>query len=231
MAITVDEKYIQKLLRTINHDMSAALRSSVGFSTLIHAEYKDTLDDKAIGWLELNIEQGKITQAALIALSEYAHLYDVQEEMARCDLNALAAAACDTLREYEHFDTVNIDIQLSSSISGYKLLWRDYFKQVIGNSVQHSGATQCIVSEKHEGNAFKIVIEDNGNRLNEKQMANILLPFRSLDNKNTVGLGLSRAKRIAELHGGNLKLYLNQQGFCVEASLPADITDSATLLN
>lgn len=224
---TVDEAYIQKLLRTINHDMSATLRSSVGFSTLILSESGDKLDDKAKKWLNLNIDQGKKTQAGLIALSEYARLYDVKEEISRCDLSVLAEQVCDKLQP----EGMNVEIQLSSSISGYKSLLTDYFHQLIQNCLLHSGGSRCVISEKHDEETFSIMVADDGTSLNENKAAEALLPFRTLGDTQTVGLGLSRAKRIIEIHNGSLRLCPSESGFCVEASLPSDIANGVTLLS
>ena len=216
---TIDEQYLQKILRTINHDMSAALRSSVGFSALILSEYDDQLDDKAKKWLRLNVDQGKKTQTALVALSEYSRLYDIADESLPCDLNALAHQACNELE----LAGLQVDIKLSASITGHPLLWKDYFYQLIQNSHLHSGATHCVISEQCSDSELTITVEDNGTGLDEHKAAEALLPFRTLGDAPGAGLGLARAKRIAEIHNGQIKLTPAEAGLCVEACLPRDI--------
>jgi len=226
---TVDEAYIQKLLRTVNHDMSATLRSSVGFSSLILSEYDDRLDDQAKNWLRLNIEQGKKTQAGLIALSKYAKLYGVQEAASRCDLKALAAQACDEL-PLVGVEGMQIDIELVSSIKGYPLLWKDFFSQLLQNCVLHSGGAYCVISEQTDGAGFGIKVQDDGAGLDEEKVVEALLPYSAWGDQSGVGLGLSRAKRIAEIHGGRLKLYSTGRGLCVEACLPRDGLDTLHII-
>jgi len=228
---TVDEAYIQKLLRTVNHDMSATLRSSVGFSTLILSEFDASLDDKVKKWLRLNVEQGEKTQASLIALSSYARLYNVKEELARCDLAVLANEVCNKLQTAASAAGMTIEVNLSSPISGYKLLWSDYLQQVIANAFMHSQGSHCKVYEERDEAEFKLIIEDDGEGLDTSQMAEAILPFRKLTDSSAVGMGLARAKRIVEIHGGQLQLCTRQSGLCVEAVLPADIAAGATLLN
>lgn len=228
MSNNIDELYLQQLLRAVNHDVSAALRSSVGFSQIILSEYGHQLDEKVKEWLSLTIAQGEVSQAALIALSQYARLYAVQEEVSRCNLSALAQACRQSLNAG---DQMQIDIQLSTSISGQKSLWEDYFKQIIGNSVRHANASLCRITEQTSNGLFKLFIEDNGSSLDEKNMADMLLPFRTLRKGSGVGMGLARAKRIVEIHGGQFSLYPSQLGFCVEASFPEDIASGVTLIS
>ena len=56
--MSVDEEYLQKLMRTVSHDMGGTLRTAVGFSKLLLESYENELDEKAVKWLSIFLKIG-----------------------------------------------------------------------------------------------------------------------------------------------------------------------------
>lgn len=215
--MSVDEEYLQKLMRTISHDMGGTLRVAVGFSKLLLENYGDTLDEKAVKWLSLIKEDGEKTQEKLIALSRYARLYGIADHPNDCDLAALCEKAISVAGLDEFYSGVNISVEQLPTVYGYERLWVELFAELIGNVAKHSGGVasiRCRIYSQAVHDGIAICIEDNGVGLTPKQKEMAVLPYRTVEGAGVVGvgMGLPIVKRMAELQGGELQLKDNPNG-------------------
>ncbi|MBX2808666.1 MAG: hypothetical protein KTR20_08540 [Cellvibrionaceae bacterium] len=232
--MSVDEEYLQKLMRTLSHDIGGTLRTAVGFSTLLLEGYSEQLDEKAQNWLHLIKSQGEKTQEQLIALSRYARLYGVEDVKRVCDLQVLCAEAILSLQTL--YPDFSIEVGTLPRVLGYERLWTDYFAEIIANSARHCGAVadvSCRIYAESTSDTLRIIVEDNGLGMTDKQMAVAVLPFRSIESSTPagVGIGLAIATRILQLHDGDLVLQAsanNPSGLSVVAELPIDIVSAVT---
>ena len=218
----IDEWYLQKIMRTVSHNMGGTLRTSVGFSTLILDNLKDQLDEKTIMWLEMIKTEGEKTQAELIALSRYARLYGLESSRNTCSLKDLCEKSITISRINEFYPDFEIKVGELPTIEAIESLWVDYFVELIGNSARFSGGMPsnfCHIYSESNEKTVSIIIEDNGIGLSKKQKEEALLPFKTLEGagKPGVGIGLSMAKRIIEIHDGEFLLADNNPGLKVVA--------------
>ena len=77
--------------------------------------------------------------------------------------------------------------------------------------------SNCHVSLEQDGSNIRIIVEDDGPGIPEAQREDALKSFHRLDlarNQNVegVGLGLSIARDIAQVHGGILRLDDSEMG-------------------
>lgn len=232
--MSIDEAYLQKLMRTISHDMGGTLRVAVGFSKLLLENYEAQLDEKATKWLSLIKEDGEKTQEKLIALSRYARLYDIPDNPTACDLAVLCDKAVYASGLEEFYSGISVQIESLPVIEGYERLWVDIFAELVGNVAKHAGGAPsifCIVDAQEQADTLIIRVRDNGVGLTDKQKEMALLPFRVVESvgKVGVGMGLPMVKRMVELQGGTLALEDNQyddKGLQVVIRLPTKaVTD------
>ena len=228
--MSVDEEYLQKLMRTISHDMGGTLRVAVGFSKLLLENYSDDLDEKAIKWLSLIKADGEKTQEKLIALSRYARFYDIPDNPVDCDLNELCKKAIETFGLDEFYSDINLVIDDLPVVNGYERLWLESFAELVGNVAKHAGGAtsiRCRIYSYTTDDAVHICVVDNGVGLTAKQREMAILPFRTIEGAGTVGvgMGLPMVKRMAELQGGDLTLEDNptdETGLHLSIILPLD---------
>lgn len=228
--MNIDENYLQKLMRTISHDMGGTLRTAVGFSTLILDNYKDDLDEKVLRWLSLIKSEGEKTQTELVALSRYARLYGVEDVVETCDLSELVKKALDISSMDKLYPGFKVDVDEASlpPVEGFKRLWVDYFAELIVNSARYSGGApsiRCRVYGERDDQGINIMVEDNGVGMTQKQREFALQPFRSVEGAGPTGsgIGIPIAKRIAELHEGLFTMEessSNETGLKVVVQLP-----------
>ena len=214
--MSIDEEYLQHLMRTISHDMGGTLRTAVGFSKLILENGEGELDDKTSHWLSLIREEGEKTQEKLIALSRYARLYDIPDNLSDCDLGSVCGQSIKALSLGERYPNFSLMVGDLPVMAGYERLWEDLFYELIVNSAKFSGGSSvnCTISAESEGGELKVIVRDNGPGLSSKEVVMALQPFRTVTKGMPagVGMGLSIVKRIAEIHDGKLQLYSIDDG-------------------
>jgi signal transduction histidine kinase len=112
---------------------------------------------------------------------------------------------------------------MSVAISGRylgQLLW-----QVTDNAFKFSTAgAQVMISTAYENGMGTIIIKDNGRGMSEDQIKKIhmFMQFdRERHEQQGLGLGLMIAKRLTEIHGGNIRVISSQaNGTTVTISFP-----------
>jgi signal transduction histidine kinase len=225
--MSVDEKYLQAVMRTLSHDLGGAIRAASGFSQLMLDEYSDRLDEKALYWLSLIKDEGVKAQTQLAAFSQYARLYGVSDGLIECDLAGLCKQM---MQEPAYLSLLKQPSQISVLISplvvvsGYEHLWSRYFLEILSNSVKYASVSGreviCrVFIQDHTDGYFSLIIEDDGAGLSTKAKTDLAaLPYRTVADNSGVGMGLSMAKRIVELHGGEFSLDSVSAGVSAQAT-------------
>ncbi len=106
---------------------------------------------------------------------------------------------------------------------------RDVLEQILGNlfnnveKYAHAGE-QMVVAVTVEKQQAAITVRDYGPGIPDSQKEKIFLPFHRISNRLTdgvsgTGIGLSIARDLARLHGGDLQLKTVEKGACFEATL------------
>lgn len=221
--MSVDEEHLQKVMRTFSHDISSALRAAIGFSKLISQQYEEQLDDKALGWLALVQREGEEAQEQLKAFSRYARLYAIEEVQGQCSLHHLCEQAVSQLaHQYSGFQ---VDIGPLPVIQGHNSLWLMFFQEVLGNCARYASEASCRVYVDRQNEYCYLVVEDDGGGIDERGLKSALQPFKTIrDDGHGVGIGLSIAKRVVDIHGGQLEIKSlphGVQGCRVLARLPS----------
>jgi light-regulated signal transduction histidine kinase (bacteriophytochrome) len=231
--MSVDEDYIQLMMCTLAHDLGGAMRAASGFSQLLMDQHAEDLDEKALYWLSLIKNEGEKAQKCLKALSRYARLYGIEDVAVPCDLHQLCEKALlepDYLDVLSEPESMTVALAPMPVISGYERLWVVYFSELLSNSAKYNGRqgeAVCKVFAEESDTEVRIIVEDNGVGLTPVQAKKAVLPYRTVDvgvgEESGVGMGLSFAKRIVELHGGEFALESmpeSQSGLRVLAILP-----------
>ncbi|MGE5292663.1 MAG: sensor histidine kinase [Micromonosporaceae bacterium] len=110
-------------------------------------------------------------------------------------------------------------------VTGSQALLARLVENVIGNAVCHNADGGWIrITTQTDGRHASLVVENGGQVLEQRQVAELAQPFRRLGADRTgsdegSGLGLSIVAAIAEAHGGTLNLQARDSGglrVCVE---------------
>ena len=109
-----------------------------------------------------------------------------------------------------------IQIKVSASnisIMGDRKSLEDLFVILLDNAIKYTGGKQAInVTIKKEDSTLNIFVNDGGVGINKEDLPHIFDRFYRADRSRTkqrvggYGLGLSIAKRIVNLHNGNIRV-------------------------
>jgi two-component system sensor histidine kinase/response regulator len=140
---------------------------------------------------------------------------------------AIDAAACQ--RAYESERTGDLSLNLvPGAVSMSPEYFNKLFEELFDNALRYSKKGSAInVTAESAGSEYTLRIRDHGRGLTEEQMHGIgaYMQFeRKVYEQQGSGLGLTVAKRLAEIHGGFLKLESEYgKGTTVTVTLPVHL--------
>ena len=101
-------------------------------------------------------------------------------------------------------------------------VFEDLITQSIANIIKKDQIAEGKIEvecTRIQSHLYQFSIKDNGAEINDVQLASAFNLFKVSTEKNifnSAGLGLARAKRIIDTHGGEIKLFAEQgQGNCI----------------
>ena len=132
------------------------------------------------------------------------------------DLNRVLEAAARTVERQAEGQGIRIVHRLAPgplAVNADAALLARAFGKVLTNAVEAmpSGGTLRLESRAAQGGRVEVLIADSGPGVPPEQAANFFKPFRSTK-PGRPGLGLSVARRVLELHGGEILLRPGAEG-------------------
>ena len=127
------------------------------------------------------------------------------------------------------FEAMGIAVSVEGSADRCVALDVDALEQILGNLINNvekyaTNATALHVRMQQDVDTTTITVSDDGGGIPDAQSETIFTPFVRLSNKLTdgvsgTGIGLSIARQLACLHGGNLILVSTESGATFELTL------------
>jgi signal transduction histidine kinase len=203
-------------LANMSHEFRTPLNAIIGYSDMMLEE--ETLSPSVQGDLV------RIRQAGAHLLKLVNGLLDLSKiEAGKMDLDIHAIPLQRLLEEVE--DTVRPLIQQQNNTFEVKLpdtpvtLQTDVLKlkqcliNLLGNAAKFTteGQVQLVAALDATGQRINFEVRDNGIGMSNEQMRMIFIPFTQADASTTrkyggTGLGLTLARRLAELLGGDIRV-------------------------
>jgi signal transduction histidine kinase len=141
------------------------------------------------------------------------------------DLKEILEHAVKTVRLHPEFQHINIEVNAADNSEG----WFDcpklerVFQNLLRNACAAVDAGGVVtISAQRQKHSFAIRIADNGRGIPQDIQAKIFEPFFSYGKESGTGLGLAVAQKIAQDHGGELRLERSSElGTVFVVRLPA----------
>lgn len=220
------EQSERRLIASISHDIKTPLTSVLGYSErLLSAQLSP---EKKAQYLHSIHDKGLAIQSIVDEFDDYLNS-GLREEHPMELMSA--QALCDSLRrEYqEELRDANVRLDVRCACPRADLIcspvhMRRYFGNLIGNSIQHSGAEHLALEVVCRQEDKKLVLDfvDNGVGVPDELLQQIFEPLYTSDRGRKVsGLGLSICRSIIRAHGGTVIAENRPQGgLLVRATLP-----------
>ena len=215
--IKKQKEYEQKrnlMLSDIAHDLRTPITTVNGYA-------------KALSDGLVSEERKQEYLSAIMAKSQrmnelITYLFDyVKTDSAGFSLKKEKTDVCELVREcvamsYQDFEDARIEPAIEIPEEQYmimadRLQLTRCITNLLSNAIRHNqkNTPVAVVVEKREGSVF-IMVADNGEAISPKEAEHIFEPFvmgdESRSSKGGSGLGLAIAKKIIELHGGEISL-------------------------
>lgn len=218
----VVEKKINKLVRDlddaneelkeftyiISHDLKAPIRAISSLIRWLSEDYKDKFDDVGKEQLDLIINRVDRLNHLLNGTLKYSRIVNRTEKKERFYIQDLISRISNEVRI-----TNNIELVVSSDmpmIVGEREKINKLYESLVKNAIETTKAPNQKIeigysNENMNGGYF--FVQDNGHGIEEKHFDRIFKIFQSLNStgeNESVGIGLTIARKVVELHGGRI---------------------------
>jgi len=210
-----------EFLATLSHELRTPMNAILGWLNMLTTGNGLRSPEKAIAVIERNAQ----LQARLIEdLLEMNKLTTgtVRLDIAPLDLVATLDAALESLKPAAETKDVRLAVEMPSAMPRIpadarrvqQILWN-----VLNNAVKFTGpGGQVAVRASADDGWVRIQVTDTGQGITREFLPHVFDRFRQADSSSTreawgLGIGLSIAKHLVELHGGSIEAYsagLNQ---------------------
>lgn len=202
---------LKEFLYIVFHDIHAPLRAVVEFSRLLQNDYAKTLDDEGKLYLSLVHENGHKLQNIVLALQKYTQLSDANLNE-KVNLNNVLKSTETNLKELMTSRNAQIESDKLPTLKGSQNLLEILWTSLIENAVIYASperAPLIRVSAAKVTQGWQFNVEDNGSGIQADFIESAFKPFKRLVSQKDIpglGMGLTLAKKIVELHGGTISI-------------------------
>jgi len=221
-------------LANMSHELRTPLNAIIGFSQLISGQVMGPVGRPAYAEYA-----GDICRAGEHLLEIISNLLDISKiEAGRTDLNEEIIDPGDLVTESMTAVRVQADqkqVALQTDIpprrpmiKGDRLRLRQILINLLSNAVKFTETGRVSVSVAYDDQCLSLVVCDTGIGMSPEEVALALQPFGQVENAiikkyEGAGLGLPLARRLTELHGGELVITSAKAvGTEVRLQLPAE---------
>ncbi len=240
-ALDIEREKVQLLERFIGH-MSHDLRTPLSVMKTSLYLTERTLDDPARSRRYLATLDSQVTHVQqiiedMLAMTRLNRATSADFVFARADINRLVSEVCDPLQAAAQSRQQTLTLALAANLpQGWveETEFRKMARQLIDNALAYSpdGGTVRVETER-EGDWLLLKVIDSGIGIAPDDLPHIFEHFYRADaargtEKGGAGLGLSIAQRIAEVHGGSIRVESEVgAGSTFTARLPVTPTDKS----
>ncbi|APR84186.1 two-component hybrid sensor and regulator [Minicystis rosea] len=203
-----------EFLSTLSHELRTPLTAILGWATMLRTKKSDAdWLDRAIGTIERNAR----AQARLIDdLFDVARIDagKIRIEAKPISVVPLIQAGLDAIAPVADAKGVRVESDLDPAVG---TLWGDpsRVQQVVWNLLANGvkftprgGVVRVVLARR--GGSMEIVVSDTGQGIDASFLPHVFDRFRQADSSNTrthggLGLGLSIARQLVEMHGGHIR--------------------------
>ena len=206
-----------EFLGILSHELRTPLNGIMGFAQLMLAE-NEKLDSEQFEYVRMIEASGRRMFKTVNELLSYADLVaDAKfESKSEIDLCALVRGVIDELHSTAEEYGIGFELRGPGAgfcIFGFKNLLRELFRHIFWNCLLFGNRGGLVkVDVRQDGDkAAAVVIEDDGLGIPPDQQDRVFDPFYQVQdylsrNREGLGLGLTLARRIARMHGGEVSL-------------------------
>ncbi|MGL6107013.1 sensor histidine kinase [Romboutsia sp.] len=203
-----EKQYLVELLQNISHQLKTKTTTMILYNDILlnrkisEEQRTKFLEDNRIQLNSMNTMIQNILKLAKL------DVHTVEFYKKTYSLNETIEEVVSSLKELANFSKVKLEINNynQSSLLQDKFWIKEAFGNIIKNSIEHTPQGGIVKVSVDDNSVYsRVIIEDNGQGIEQGDIANIFNRFYKTKNstkKDSVGIGLSVAKSIIESHSG-----------------------------
>lgn len=193
---------------TVAHDLRSPLRHIESYSEILYEEYRDQLDDDALGILETVLHSTSRMKQLVNDLLAYSRIGRTEAIYNRFDPRPLIDEILKSLIDAKLEKTVVVRIDALPQLYGDQPMLRQVFTNILDNAVKyssHESEPTIEIGGSADDEFTTIYVKDNGVGFDMEYVDKAYNVFGRLhtdDEFEGTGIGLAIVARIASTHNG-----------------------------
>ena len=200
-------KELKDFASIVSHDLKAPLRGIKSLATWILDDCSDKLGEQGKEQMNLLLDRVERMYKLIDAVLQYSRVGRTEEKIVQVNLNHFIPEVIDMLVPPE-----NISITIENSmpvIECAETHIMQLFQNLLSNAIKYMDKPKGKINVGcvEEGGFWKFSVTDNGPGIEERHFEKIFKMFQALsvsEEFEGTGVGLTIAKKIVELYGGNI---------------------------
>lgn len=216
----------------LSHDLREPLRMVSSFLDLLSQKCRDKLDHDAQRYIHFAVDGAARMQRMIHGLLAYSRVGSQQLAVTAVDCAHLLRAATLNLSQAIQENAAKIEADELPFVQGDERLLQQLFESVLDNAIKFRGEAppHISISATRDGDQARLRVRDNGVGFDPKDHERVFEIFSRLHHIGKYegcGMGLAIAKRIIEIHGGEIGAEAAPDaGCCIHFSLPLALSQA-----
>ncbi|HVE48110.1 MAG TPA: ATP-binding protein [Casimicrobiaceae bacterium] len=211
-----------RFLANMSHELRTPLNAIIGYTELILDSTYGEINEKVRGTLSRVERSGRLL---LGLINEVLDLSKIEAGQLKLDvasfrLNDTINTVVNALEGLAREKSLNLHAQVAPDLPpviGDERRITQVLMNLVGNAVKFTDSGEVEIAAKIDAQSFLITVRDTGPGVPLEFRDQIFKEFQQADSSTTrskggTGLGLAIAKRIVEMHGGDLRLVQSEPG-------------------
>lgn len=189
------------------HAQRTPLTVITGFSRTLRAHWRE-LDVEDVDLLLDGLERHARRLETLLARRELLDLRREDVDRRTVDVDELVASALRTATAPGDERVIAAPARLRAEL--VPELFELLLVELLDNGLERGGASRVEVVTRSRAATLEVSVDDDGSGVQDR--ASAVMPFVGQADGSSAGLGLALARRVAQLHGGDLEVHDRPEG-------------------
>ena len=225
--LTRTNRELESFSYSISHDLRAPIRHIAGFTELLQAHARGTLDAKAQRYVATIAESAENAGRLIDELLEFSRIGRAALQTRDLDLRELFEEQWRRLALERRDREITMKVDALPRVHADPTLTGVVVANLLSNAIKYTQPREHAVvhvSGRPEGDHVVVAVRDNGVGFDMKYVDKLFGVFQRLHGEEFAGsgIGLASVKRIVERHGGHVSAHAELDGGATfELALPA----------
>ncbi|MDJ1431916.1 PAS domain S-box protein [Halostagnicola sp. A-GB9-2] len=209
--LAASNERLEQFASVASHDLQEPLRMVSSYLTLLESRYENELDEEALEFIEFAVDGAERMQGMIDGLLEYSRVETRGDPFEAVDLDEVIDRIRTNLTvQIEETDAEMVVEPLPTVVGDEKQL-EALFQNLLSNAMtyQDEQPVRIEITASERSTAWRISIDDNGIGISDEHVDQVFDIFERLHSHaefSGTGIGLSLCQKIADRHGGDIRV-------------------------